>query len=167
VEELLVRYREEHPELRQLIFRVCTVLGATTNNQITNLFRKRIVLGLTGTEVPFVFIWDEDLVACIVKGIQEQTDGVFNVAGDGVVTLREIARLLHKPHVAASPELLRALLWLLRSLRATQYGPEQVDFLRYRPVLANERLREVFGYVPRRTSREALEYYLEHRQHAR
>jgi len=29
--------------------------------------------------------------------------------------------------------------------------------LRYRPVLSNERLKTVFGYVPERTSREAFE----------
>ena len=28
------------------------------------------------------------------------------------------------------------------------YGPEQVDFLRYRPVLSNERLKSIFGYTP-------------------
>ena len=31
-------------------------------------------------------------------------------------------------------------------------GPEQVDFLRYRPVLANDRLRAAFPGLPRLTT---------------
>lgn len=45
-------------------------------------------------------------------------------------------------------------------LRLTEHGPEKVPFLRYRPVLANERLKRDFGYTPRRTTREAFEEYL-------
>lgn len=48
-----------------------------------------------------------------------------------------------------------------RALRLTVHGPEQVRFLRYRPVLANTRLKEVFGYTPAKTSAEAFETYLE------
>jgi UDP-glucose 4-epimerase len=39
-----------------------------------------------------------------------------------------------------------------------------VNFLRYRPVLANRRLKEVFGYVPQKTSAEVFEFYLAARE---
>ena len=52
---------------------------------------------------------------------------------------------------------------LLRVLKLTQYGPEQVDFLRYRPVLDNRRLKEDFGYIPAKTSREAFDVFVEAR----
>jgi len=35
-----------------------------------------------------------------------------------------------------------------------------VNFLRYRPVLDNRRLKQVFGYTPRKTSAETFEFYL-------
>ena len=38
----------------------------------------------------------------------------------------------------------------------SRYGREQVDFLRYRPVLDNPRLKEEFGYVPQPTSAEVF-----------
>ena len=46
-------------------------------------------------------------------------------------------------------------------LRLTPHGPEQVRFLRYRPVLANDRLKDDFGYTPAYTSREAFERYVD------
>jgi UDP-glucose 4-epimerase len=161
VEEMLAEFRREHPELRQLVFRVCTVIGEKTDNQIMDIFRKPLIIGVAGTETPFVFVWDQDLVECIVKGILEGAEGVFNVAGDGQLTLRQIAKQIGKPYLAIAPSLLRGSLWLFQKLGVSQYGPEQVNFLRYRPVLANDRLKTRFGYVPRRSSKEAFDNFAE------
>ena len=164
VEELLARARQEHPELRQLIFRPGAILGAATDNQITALFEKRFVLGVAATDAPFTFVWDHDVVACLVKGVVERSSGIFNLAGDGMTTMPEIARRLGKRYVPVPAWVLRAGLAVLHRLGLSQYGPEQVDFLRYRPVLANTRLKEDFGYTPRLTSTEVFEHY--RRSHA-
>jgi len=160
VEEMLARYRKEHPELKQLVFRPGTVLGETADNQITALFKKPVIIGLMGAASPFVFIWDKDVVACIMKGIKEDLTGIYNLAGDGTLTMREIAFLLGKPYVPFPVRLMSASLWILKKLGLTQYGPEQVGFLRYRPVLSNRRLKEVFGYTPQKSTREVFEFYL-------
>lgn len=163
VEEMLGRCRGEHPELKQLVLRPGTVLGATADNQITALFEKPFIMGLRGAASPFVFIWDRDVVACILKGIFEDVSGIYNLAGDGTLTMKEIAGILGKPYVALPVSLVRAVLWVLKKLGLTQYGPEQVDFLRYRPVLSNRRLKQEFGYVPEKTTREVFEYYVAER----
>jgi UDP-glucose 4-epimerase len=160
VEEMLGRYRQEHPQLGQLVLRPGTILGKTTANQITALFEKPFILGVRGAAIPFVFIWDRDVVACILKGIREGATGIYNLAGDGVLTMKEIARMLGKPYVPLPVSLLASALWLLKKLGMTQYGPEQINFLRYRPVLDNRRLKEEFGYTPEKTTREVFEYYL-------
>lgn len=159
VEALLARARVEHPELRQLVFRPGAILGDTTHNQITDLFEKRVVLGVAGSDAPFTFVWDRDVVACIVKGILERASGTFNLAGDGRTTMPEIARRLGKRYVPLPAWLIRAALAVLHPLGLSQYGPEQVDFLRYRPVLSNTRLKEEFGYSPQRSSTEVFEQY--------
>jgi UDP-glucose 4-epimerase len=167
VEEMLAKWRLEHPELEQLILRPGTILGRATSNQITALFEKPYVLGLRGAPTPFVFIWDEDVASAILKGIHEGGSGIYNMAGDGALTLREIAAMMGKPYIPVPVWLITAALWVLKRLRLTQYGPEQVNFLRYRPVLSNKRLKEEFGYTPRKTSREVFDYYLEARHSGR
>ena len=159
VEQLLARYRLEHPELAQLIFRVGTVLGRSVRNQITSLFEGRVVMGLRGVSTPFVFIWDGDVVACIEEGIRTDKVGIYNLAGDGAVTLREIAARLGKPYLELPEGLVTAALGALQRLGRTQYGPEQVGFLKHRPVLLNRKLKQEFGYRPRYTSREVFELY--------
>ncbi len=161
VEELLVQARITHPQLRQLILRPGTILGKRVNNQITDMFKKPVVLGIQDSDSRFVFIWDQDVVRIIRKGLECGTAGTYNLAGDGALSLREIAQILRKPYLPLPAGLLQGALRLLKPLGLSQYGPEQVDFLRYRPVLANRRLKEEFGYTPRFTSREAFVAFLD------
>jgi len=164
VEEMLADYRVRQPQLEQIIFRIGTILGTRTRNQITDLFEKRRLIAISGSASPFVFIHDQDVVAAIVQGVDSPVTGIFNVAGDGKLDIDEIAARLGKGCVEFPPWLLRGALWLLKKAGLTQYGPEQIDFLRYRPVLDNRRLKEEFGYVPRLTSAEAFELWRTSRQ---
>jgi UDP-glucose 4-epimerase len=159
VEEMLARWRVEHPELGQLVLRVGTILGEHTRNQITALFDKPRLIAIRGSASPFVFVWDRDVVGAIEHGLASGRDGIYNVAGDGALSIHEIAGRLGKRCIELPPSLLRAALAVLHPLGLSRYGPEQVDFLRYRPVLANRRLKEVFGYVPRLSSAEVFELY--------
>jgi UDP-glucose 4-epimerase len=164
VEEMLADYRVRHPQLRQVVFRIGTILGENVRNQITDLFEKPRLLAIRGSASPFVFIWDQDVVGCMLAAVYSDKAGVYNVAGDGALGIREIAAHLGKRCVVLPAWLLQAALALLKPLGLTQYGPEQVNFLRYRPVLANRRLKEQFGYVPQKTSTEVLEFYLAARE---
>lgn len=163
VEEMLARYRDDHPELVQLVFRPGTILGASVSNQITALFEKPVVMGLRGSATPFVFIWDRDVVTCITEGVHNRRSGIYNLAGDGVMTLREIAQRLGKRYIAVPPTVVKGALSVLSRFGLSRYGPEQVRFLQYRPVLSNERLKKEFGYKPACTTRDVFEIYRENR----
>lgn len=159
VEELLARWREEHPELKQTVFRPCTVLGPGTANQITAMFRRPLVLGLTGTATPFSLIADSDVIAALLKAARSGPAGVFNLAGDGTLSLAQIAARLGKPYLAIPPALLKAALWLLNWIGVTKLGPQHVKFIQYRPVLDNTQLKGGFGYVPQLDAAAVFERY--------
>ena len=228
---MLAEYRDQYPGLKQLIFRPGTILGENVNNQITDWFGKKIAIGIKGYESPFVFIWDQDVVNCIKKGITEDIEGIYNLAGDGTLTMKQIAGILKKPYVEVSDTLLERLFGLFKKIRGFQsdvkksipsligpvimnfqlvqdmltgilprsvhplleklhkaqnhlgqilpdnmgplfdllddnlppYGPEQVVFLKYRPVLSNRKLKKEFGYTPLKTSEEVFRFYLENK----
>tara|TARA_Y100000994_G_scaffold211890_1_gene186428 strand:+ start:3399 stop:4340 length:942 start_codon:yes stop_codon:yes gene_type:complete len=167
IEEMLAEYRVTHPALHQLVLRPGTVLGKHTNNQITHLFTKSKLLGIKGSLSPFVFIWDEDVVNIITKGVTESLTGQFNLAGDGAMTMAEIAHVLNKPLMQVPAAVVAGILKIGHALGLTQYSAEQLDFLRYRPVLDNRALKTVFGYVPQKTSREVFDFYVAHNSHVR
>lgn len=158
-EEELASLRASHPELAQLVFRVGTILGERVNSPITALFERAFIVGVRGSDAPFVLIWDEDVAACVVKGLLERRSGVFNLCGDGALGLPEIARRLGKPYLPLPGFVLAGALGLLHALGISARGAEQVDFLRYRPVLANDALKARFGFEPRFSSEGCFEHY--------
>ncbi|MGH8494178.1 MAG: SDR family oxidoreductase [Moraxellaceae bacterium] len=162
IEEMLLEYRQQHPELKQLIFRPGTVLGASTDNLITNLFRKKRLLAVSGSASPFVFIWDQDVLNAIESGIERSSTGLFNMAGDGALSIDEIGAILGKPVLHVPAAAIATALFVGKLLGLTRYGPEQVNFLRYRPVLSNRRLKEEFGYQPAKSSEDTFRYFARH-----
>ncbi|MEM5519519.1 SDR family oxidoreductase [Sulfitobacter sp. AS59] len=159
VEEMLATARETTPALEQVILRVGTVLGAGVDNQITALFRRKRLLSIRGSDSPFVFIWTQDLARIVKHAATDGPAGIFNVAGDGWLSMDDLARAMGKPVLRLPAWGVKAVLAVLHPLGLSQYGPEQVRFLQYRPVLANDRLKQVFGYTPELTSAEVFDLW--------
>ena len=159
VEEMLAQWRVDHPQLQQTVLRIGTILGERVDNQITALFEKPKLLAIRGSDSPFVFIWDEDVTGAIMHALNGAKPGCYNLAGDGALTIHEIAQRLGKTTLNLPAGLLRGALWLGSALGVSRYGPEQLDFLRYRPVLLNTALKQ-WGYVPRKSSAQAFEAFV-------
>lgn len=159
-EEDFELYKKIMPDMKQFIFRIGTVLGKSVDNLITDLFKKPVITGIKGSDTPFVFIWDEDLVEIVLSSLFSDKPGAYNVAGDGAVKLPEIAKHLNKRFIPLPTKLVENALGFMRGIGVSQYGPEQVKFLKYRPVLDNKKLKEVYGYIPQKTSQEVFDYYL-------
>lgn len=165
VEEMLAQYRQSQPQLLQTVLRIGTILGERVNNQITALFEKPRLLAIQGSDSPFVFVWDEDVTGAIVHALSGQApSGCFNLAGDGALTIFDIAQRLNKRPRVLPAWLLQTALWVGSRLGISQYGPEQLDFLRYRPVLLNTALKTGFGYTPQKTSAQALDALISARE---
>jgi UDP-glucose 4-epimerase len=161
VEEELQMYREKHPELEQTIFRITTILGTNVNNQITDLFKKPVQIGIPNNEIGFSFIWDVDAVDCFKHAIFSDKTGIYNLSGDGYVTISERAKALKK-HVLYIPSIvLEKTLLVLKKLGLTQYGPEQILFLKYRPILDNKKLKSDFGFIPKKNSHEVFDLFVQ------
>lgn len=159
VEEMLSEARHTTPQLEQVILRVGTVLGAGLENQITALFHQPRLLGLKGSDSPFVFIWTDDLAKILHRAATNGPAGIFNVAGDGAMRVQDLAQAMGKTVRWLPPRLIKLVLAVAKPLRLSRYGPEQVRFLLYRPVLDNTALKNKFGYTPEKTSAEVFELW--------
>ncbi|GAA0780941.1 SDR family oxidoreductase [Roseibium denhamense] len=159
VEMLLAAARRETPHLEQVVLRVCTVLGAGVENQITSLFRRPRLIALNGSASPFVFIWTEDLARILERAATDGPPGTFNVAGDGALSMADLADILGKPLIRLPAWLVKTALAVAKPLGLSRFGPEQVRFLQYRPVLDNQALKTRFGYTPALSSAEVFELW--------
>ena len=161
VEEIMTRYRKNFPQLKQVVLRPGTVLGPNFENPITNMFSKNIISGIAGSDSPFVIIWVDDLVEYLIESATTDVEGVYNVAGDGTLSLKSIAKRLNKFYLPIPPNFLRFMLGLLKPLGLSQYGPEQVKFIEFRPVLANDKIKSAFKHQPAKSTADAFESFLQ------
>ena len=76
VEEMLAEYRAEHAGLEQVVFRIGTILGPTVRNQITALWDGPAILGVRGSESPFVFVWVDDVAAAMARAATDGPAGI-------------------------------------------------------------------------------------------
>lgn len=159
VEEMLAEARASCAGLEQVVLRVGTVLGAGLENQITELFHRKRLIAVKGSDSPFVFIWTRDLARILLRAAGEGPAGIYNVCGDGALSVHDLAVALGKPVMALPAWVLKAALGIARPLGISRYGPEQVRFLQYRPVLDNQALKTQFGYTPELTSAETFELW--------
>jgi hypothetical protein len=120
------------------------------------LFEGKRVLALSVSASPFVFIWDQDVVGAIAHGIETNASGRFNLAGDGALTMRDIAMIIGRPLITISERLLRAGIEAAWKLQASELAPAEVGAFLYMPIVDTTRLREEWGFTCASSSREAL-----------
>ncbi len=167
IEESLSRFRAAHPELVQLVFRAGTILGEDTADADARPFLAPVMIGVSGYETKYSLVLDADVAECIVLGIRERRHGVFNLAADGVVTARDVARLTGARYYDMPAALLAAGLALSKTCRLTSYGAEYLSFLINRPVLSNVVLKRDFGFTPTLTAQEVLDVWWRGRERRR
>ena len=159
VEQLMADFREKQPQLKQIVFRPGAIIGPDFDGPVVDLFKQKIIVGLIGYPSPFNFIWSTDVVAYLIEGLFAEITGEFNIAGDGALSLKDIAKQLSKPYLPLPAWLIQAALTIAKPLGLSQYGPEQVKFIKYRPVLSNKKLKNTFMHQAQYTSTQALKAY--------
>jgi len=165
VEAIMSEYRKEHPKLKQVVFRPGAILGPDFHGPVVNLFQQKMIVGLIGYPGPFNFIWSEDIVDYIIEALTTDITGEYNIAGDGTLSMKDIAKRLNKPYLPLPPWLIQGALAIAKPLGLSQYGPEQVKFIKYRPVLANDKIKRTFKHQPRYSSQKVLDAFLALNQH--
>ncbi len=161
VDEYLQDIQAKNPNFEVYVFRTGTILGSTTRNLITDLFTKKKILCLKGYKSPFVFIWDQDLSQILLKACKDGKKGVYNIAGDGSLSMQEVAKILGKKTMSIPPGLLKGAFTILHPLKLSKHGPIAISFIQYRPVLLNDKLKNEFAYTPQKTTKETFDYFIE------
>lgn len=160
IENLLAISQRNAPEMQHVIFRPGAILGPDFQGPVIDMLRQKFIPGLIGYDAPFNFIWASDVAGYITEAIHSDHKGAFNLVGDGTISLRELAQRLHKTFVPLPVFLVKFLLSFLHPLKLSKFGPEQVKFLQFRPVLSNKKLRDTFIYQPKYNTLECLNAFI-------
>ena len=136
------------------ILRPAALLVPGSNDYFSNLFRRSLACVLPGHDPTIQLLSPIDLASAVSSVIENRAGGVFNVAPDGVITLRAALRLSEAKRLPLSRTVQRIA---RRALNRLGFAPiEQLDYIRYSWTISNRKAKRELNWTPRRSSVEAL-----------
>ena len=151
-ERVLEEFSQTAPEMNVTIMRSCPVLGTSASMSGLREFYFSGALTLLEHNPPLQFVHEDDLARILCLTIAAEVPGIYNVAGDGVVFLRELANSLAiRQSSLPSP--------LVRFLNRTVGGVAAADdhgLARWPVIMSTSRLRRATRYRFLHTGMEAV-----------
>ncbi len=147
----------EHPDRTMAIVRPCIVFGPNVDNYLVRLWTKApfaVDAGQLDNHIQFVH--EDDVVEAVIHLLHGKHGGAYNVAGDGLMTLRECAEITGSPIRKMPMSAYRLLGKAFWALRLGEAPPGQIQFATYPWIVSNEKLKAT-GWVPRHDTRETFE----------
>lgn len=161
VEGYVRGFGRRRPDVRITTLRFANVIGPTVDTVLTRYFAIPVAVPMTlGHDARLQLLHSEDALAVLCRAVTHDLPGVYNVAGDGVLLLSQAIRRAGRIAVPVPGPVMQPITGLFRSSRLVDFGPEQVRYLNFGRVVDTTRLKDVFGFTPRWTTRQAFDDYV-------
>jgi UDP-glucose 4-epimerase len=148
----------QHPDRIMTIVRPCTVFGPNVDNYLLRVWTKQpFAVDLGNLDNQIQFVHEDDVVEAVTGLLLGRDKGAFNLAGDGVMTLRECAESVGMPIRKVPLRAYRALARVMWRMGAIEAPAGSIDFLLYPWIVSTEKLKRTLEWTPRYSSRETFE----------
>jgi UDP-glucose 4-epimerase len=155
-EASLNEYAERHPDTAVSVLRFANVLGPDVETSHTKLFSLPVVPMILGFDPRYQFVHEDDVVHALEHAVKHRVPGTYNVAGDGVLALSEVAGLLGKPYAPILSPWGTGIAAALARRVGVQIPPEALEQMRFGRGVDNRRFKAA-GFNYKYTSRETAE----------
>ena len=154
-EASLAEFRERRPDVSVSVLRFANVLGPSVRTSHVDLLSLPAVPLILGFDPRYQFVHEDDVVHALEHAVVHDLPGVFNVAGDGVLALSEVAGLLGKPYAPVLPPWGTGLATSVLRRVGLRIPPEMLAQLRFGRGVDNRRFKAA-GFRYQHTSRETV-----------
>jgi UDP-glucose 4-epimerase len=157
VEGYVRGFARRRPDVTVTTLRFANSVGPKVTTPLTSYFALRVVPTVLGFDPRLQFVHERDLIEVLWRATLGDHGGTFNIAGDGVMSLHQAIHRAGRP-ILPLPQ--PAAPWIGQALRragVADFSGEQIRFLTYGRVVDTTRMREVLGFEPRYTTREAFD----------
>jgi UDP-glucose 4-epimerase len=154
-EASLKEFAEKNPETTVTIVRFANVLGPSVRTSHIALLALPAVPMILGFDPRYQFAHEDDVVHALEHAVRNSLPGVYNVAGDGVLALSEVAGLLGKPYAPILPPWGTGMAASALRRLGIRIPQEALNQFRYGRGLDNRRYKAT-GFHYQYTSREAV-----------
>ena len=156
-ERLVLQFGETHPECAISILRGCVVMGPGSSNFITDSLGLKVLPVPAGANPEMQFLHVDDYCATVGAVLMNGSRGIFNIAGSGTISWREMVKLAGGRAVPVPAMALRSLTDMTWKLglqrRSTGVG---ISFIQYPWLVSTEKLEQQTDWKPRHSSEQAV-----------
>jgi len=156
-------FAAKHRETTVTVLRFAHGLGPDMRTSLGQLLALPVIPMILGFDPRLQFVHEDDIAGALTHAVTAELPGIYNVAGDGVLALSEVAGLLGKPALPLLPPWGTSLALPVAKRLGVRIPPELLSELRYGRGLDNRRFKAT-GYRLRHTSRETVELLREHQR---
>lgn len=160
VESYVRGFARRRPDVQVTTLRFANFVGPDVRTPLTEYFVMPVIPVVLGHDARLQFIHEDDGLRAIAHATTSGAVGTFNIAGDGVVTLSQAARLAGRPALPLPGPTTSAFGGLLTRANLASFSPEQVQFMTYGRGVDTTRMRTEFGFEPDYTTRAAFESFV-------
>lgn len=146
------------------ILRFANLLGGRVDSAFHSLLTLPVVPSVLGYDPRLQFCHEQDALEVLVRAVTGVHPGTFNVAGEGIVYLSQCIRLAGRVPLPIPVPFVTGVAGLVRRAGRGDVASDQLRFLQFGRVVDTERLRLVFGYTPRYSTRAAFEDFVQRRR---
>ncbi len=159
VEGYVRGFSRRRPDVEISMLRFANILGPGIRTSMTDYFSLPVVPVPLGYDARMQFVHETDAVGSLMLATTGPSAGITNIAGDGVITITQAAALARRPVLPVPMPAAGVFGAIVKRSGLADFSTDQVQFLAYGRGLDTGRMREVLGFEPRYTTRQAFEQY--------
>lgn len=144
-----------HRDLRTAVLRPTNIVGPNIRNAISTYLRRPTLVCMLGFSPMWQFIHERDMVSAILEVFENDTAGIYNVAGRDAIPLIDALELTGAPVIPIPAPAADLALRLGRAVLPS-VPPYLLDFFKYPCVISDEKFRTEHNFEPQVTIEEAI-----------
>jgi UDP-glucose 4-epimerase len=160
-EASLNEFAERHPDKAVTVLRFANVLGPDVETSHIKMFSLPAVPMILGFDPRYQFVHEDDVVHALEHAVKHRVPGTYNVAGDGVLALSEVAGQLGKPYAPVLSPWGTGIAAAIARRVGIEIPPEALEQMRFGRGVDNRRYKAA-GFNYKHTSRETVVKLGEH-----
>ncbi len=157
VEGYVRGFSRRRPEVGISMLRFANIIGPGIRTSLTDYFSLPLVPVPFGFDARLQFVHEVDATAALLLSTTaEDSIGIVNIAGDGIVTVAQAAALVGRPIMPIPLPAAGLLGTMVKRSGLADFSSDQMQYLAHGRGLDTTRMRDVMHFEPSYTTREAF-----------
>jgi len=144
------------------MLRLANIVGPGLRTGLTDYLSLPMIPTPMGYDARLQLLHENDALRGLLLATVGPPVGIVNVAGDGIITVQQAARLAGRPRVPVPLSAGGLLGKVVKRAGLADFSADQMQFLAWGRVMDTTRMRDVLGLEPEFTTRTAFEDFISH-----